>query len=277
MNTSLPCTLDISDSGKIEPCNAGLFISPAQGTHYGRVIDSYELIMVRTGTLTLREESTLFTLEAGETLILFPGRFHEGAAPYKPNSSFYWLHFHLDLALNAEPVTKISQHARLPEPLRLVELFSRFLDDQENHRLEPSYSATLVRLMLLEIALQTSPRFLPETHPTRLASQAQALITRNFRQPLSTSLIARQLNCNPDYLGRIYRDTFGCNPTEAIHGARMRHAKSLLLLTTMNVNEIAVACGYEDADYFRKIFRRHFDMQPRSFRILYTKRHLNSA
>jgi AraC-like DNA-binding protein len=271
------CTLDISSSGRIEPCNAGLFISPAQGTHYGRVIDSHELIMIRTGTLALREESNLFTLEAGDALILFPGRFHEGAAPYQPDTSFYWLHFHADPVSESESSVSIAQYSKLSEPLRLVELFSRFLDDQENHRLEPHYSAALVRLMLLEIALQASDRFLPETHPTRLASQAQAFITRNFRQPLSTSLVARQLNCNPDYLGRIYRDTFGCNPTEAIHSARMRHAKSLLLSTTLNVNEIALACGYEDADYFRKMFRRHFDMQPRKFRILYTKRHLNSA
>ena len=131
--------------------------------------------------------------------------------------------------------------------------------------------------MLLEIALQYNPNFSAATQPQNLAIQAQTLITRNFREALSTSLIARKLHCNPDYLGRIYRQTYGCNPTEGIHRARMKHAKNLLLLTSMNVNEIALACGYEDSDYFRKVFRRFFDMQPRRFRTLHARQHLNSA
>jgi AraC-like DNA-binding protein len=271
--------LRLSDAWKVEACNAGLFVSPAQGIHHGRVIDSYELILARTGTLVLSEEAKVFALEQGDTLILWPGRFHRGVAPYAPNTSFYWVHFFL--RTDGQPPSVdgaiIPQHCRLPEPLRLTELFLRFLDDQERNRLEKDYAATLVKLMLLEIGLQNSPHFSAASQSQNLATQAQTLITGNFREALSTSLIARKLHCNPDYLGRVYRQTYGCNPTEGIHRARMKHAKNLLLLTSMNVNEIAVACGYEDSDYFRKVFRRFFDMQPRRFRTLHARQHLNSA
>ena len=269
----------LSEGWKFEACNAGLFVSPAHGIHPERVIDSYELILVRTGTLVLGEESTVFALEQGDTLILWPGRVHRGVAPYASNTSFYWVHFYL-VAMVSDPADEgasIPQHCRLPEPLRLTELFLRFLDDQERHRLDKGYGSTLVKLMLLEIALQNSPHFSAEMRSQSLAIQAQTLITRNFREPLSTSLIARKLHRNPDYLGRVYRQTYGCNPTEGIHRARMKHAKNLLLLTSMNVDEIALACGYEDSDYFRKVFRRFFDMQPRRFRTLHVKQHLNSA
>jgi AraC-like DNA-binding protein len=271
--------LRLSDALRVEACNAGLFVSPAQGIHHGRVIDSYELILARTGTLVLSEETTVFALEQGDALILWPGRFHRGVAPYAPNTSFYWVHFFLrgDAPDPGVEGSVIPQHCRLPEPLRLMELFLRFLDDQERNRLERHYASTLVRLMLLEIALQYSPHFSAASQSQNLAIQAQTLITRNFREALSTSLVARKLHCNPDYLGRVYRQTYGCNPTEGIHRARMKHAKNLLLLTSMNVNEIAVACGYEDADYFRKVFRRFFDMQPRRFRTLHARQHLNSA
>jgi AraC-like DNA-binding protein len=272
-------SLLLSEGWKFEACNAGLFVSPAQGIHPERVIDSYELILVRTGTLVLSEESTVFALEQGDTLILWPGRVHRGVAPYASNTSFYWVHFYL-VAMVPDPAgegASIPQHCRLPEPLRLTELFLRFLDDQERQRLDKGYGSTLIKLMLLEIALQNSPHFSTEMRSQSLAIQAQTLITRNFREPLSTSLIARRLHRNPDYLGRVYRQTYGCNPTEGIHRARMKHAKNLLLLTSMNVDEIAAACGYEDSDYFRKVFRRFFDMQPRRFRTLHVKQHLNSA
>jgi AraC-like DNA-binding protein len=271
--------LRLSQASKFEACNAGLFVSPAHGIHPERIIDSYELILVRTGTLVLGEETAVFALEQGDTLVLWPGRVHRGVTPYAWNTSFYWIHFYL-WSKAPDPTDEgvfIPQHSRLPEPLRLTELFLRFLDDQECNRLDKDYASTLVKLMLLEIGLQNSPNFSAELRSQSLAIQVQALITRTFHEPLSTSLIARKLHRNPDYLGRVYRQTYGCNPTEGIHRARMKHAKNLLLLTSMNVDEIAVACGYEDSDYFRKVFRRFFDMQPRRFRMLHVKQHLNSA
>src|ERR1700726_2380732 len=86
----------LSEGWKFEACNAGLFVSPAHGIHPERVIDSYELILVRTGTLVLGEEATVFALEQGDTLILWPGRVHRGVAPYAANTSFYWVHFYLE-------------------------------------------------------------------------------------------------------------------------------------------------------------------------------------
>ncbi len=271
--------LTVSDKSKFEPSNAGLFVSPGHGIHPERVIDSYELILVRTGTLILAEQTTVFTLEAGDTLVLWPGRLHRGVAPYPANTSFYWIHFYANIGapVSSDDTASIPQHSRLPEPLRLTELFLRFLDDQEHHRLDKEYASTLTKLMLLEIALQIRPQFSERKQAEHLANQAQTLITRSFREPLSTSLIARKLNRNPDYLGRVYRQTYGCNPTEGIHRARMKHAKNLLLLTSMNVDEIACACGYGDTDYFRRVFRRFYDMQPRRFRTLHAQQHLNSA
>jgi AraC-like DNA-binding protein len=57
----------------------------------------------------------------------------------------------------------------------------------------------------------------------------------------------------------------------------MQHAKSLLLLTSMTIKEIATHCGYENVDYFRRLFRRFFDMQPNQFRSLHLKQHTNAS
>src|ERR1700692_5089124 len=116
--------LRLSGASKFEACNGGLFVSPGQGIHPERIIDSYELILVRTGTLVLGEETTVFALEQGDTLILWPGRVHRGVAPYAADTSFYWVHFYLGTeAVNHDDGASIPQHCRLPEPLRLTELF----------------------------------------------------------------------------------------------------------------------------------------------------------
>ena len=274
-----PPYLWLSSSSKLEACNGGLFVSSGWGSHPSRILESYELILLRSGTLQLREEQSTFRLVPGDSLILWPRRHHAPAAPYDRDTSFYWVHFLLgtQLRTGSPGCAVIPQHTHLSEPLRLVELFYRFLDDQENGRLEPNYASSLLKLMLFEVASQAGWQAKSPSKPGNLASAAQFVITRAFREPITTAGVAARLNCNPDYLGRIYRACYGLSMTDGIHRTRMQHAKNLLLTTSLNVKEISVACGYADSDYFRRIFRRHFDMQPKQFRSLHLRQHTNAS
>jgi AraC-like DNA-binding protein len=283
-----PNQLVISTQTALSASNGGLFIAPGYVLHPERELASFELIFVRSGVLRLWERSDAlaphgesqnrFEISPGHTLILWPGRRHGPSAPYEPKTSFYWLHFEVDSA-PALAGAVVPQVANVPRPLRLVELFRRFLDDQENDDLEPNYAATLVKLMLLEIAQQDRAKHgkRGQLPARKLAATAQVAIGKRFREPITTSEIARTLHCNPDYLGRVYRETFGHSLTTGIHQARMHHAKNLLLLSSLNVKEISAACGYENPDYFRRMFRRFFDMQPNQFRSLHPRQHTNAA
>ncbi|MFY9985265.1 MAG: helix-turn-helix domain-containing protein [Chthoniobacterales bacterium] len=283
-----PNQLVISTQTALSASNGGLFIAPGYVLHPERELASFELIFVRSGVLRLWERShalaphgesqNRFEISPGHTLILWPGRRHGPSTPYEPKTSFYWLHFEVDSAPAAAGAV-VPQVANVPRPLRLVELFRRFLDDQENDDLEPNYAATLVKLMLLEIAQQDRAKHgkRGQLPARKLAATAQVAIGKRFREPITTSEIARTLHCNPDYLGRVYRETFGHSLTTGIHQARMHHAKNLLLLSSLNVKEISAACGYENPDYFRRMFRRFFDMQPNQFRSLHPRQHTNAA
>lgn len=272
--------LGLSSSSKLRACNGGLFVSSGWGSHPSRILESFELILLRSGTLQLREEQTTFKLVPGDSLVLWPHRLHSPAAPYDRDTSFYWVHFFLRThpGTHSPAGTVIPQHTHLSEPLRLVELFHRFLDDQENGRLEANYASSLLKLMLFEVASQAGWQAKSQNNkPRNLASAAQFVITRTFREPITTAEVASRLNCNPDYLGRTYRACYGLSLTDGIHRIRMQHAKNLLLMTSLNVKEISVACGYADPDYFRRIFRRHFDMQPKQFRSLHLRQHMNAS
>jgi AraC-like DNA-binding protein len=273
-----PAYLRISTETPLSAANAGLFAAPGARSHPERCIPSYELIFVRSGVLRLWEEQCQFVLPPQHALILWPGRRHGPAAPYEPQTSFYWLHFHLEEEDKSAKSVPVPQLTQLLQPLRLVELFRRFLDDQENARLEPNYASVLVKLMLLEIGAQVgeSQRLIPQQR-RKLASIAQTALGKRFREPITPSEIARMLHCNPDYLGRVYRETFGHSLTTGIHRVRMHHAKNLLLLSSLTIKEVSLACGYENPDYFRRVFRRFFDMQPNQFRLLHPQQHTNAT
>jgi AraC-like DNA-binding protein len=275
---SSPTQIRISTGTRLSAANAGLFVAPGARSHPERCITTYELIFVRTGVLRLWEEERQFLLPPQHALILWPNRRHGPAAPYEPRTSFYWLHFHLEADDTSVDQVTVPQVTRVAQPLRLVELLRRFLDDQENCHLEANYASVLVKLMLLEIATQVAdPESEAPQHRGKLAAIAQTALGKRFREPITTSEIARMLHCNPDYLGRVYRETFGYSLTTGIHRVRMHHAKNLLLLSSLTVKEVSMACGYENPDYFRRMFRRFFDMQPNQFRLLHPQQHTNAT
>lgn len=71
-----------------------------------------------------------------------------------------------------------------------------------------------------------------------------------------------------DYLRKLFKKEMGVTPLEYMTGLRMRKAESML--TTMwssdySVSEIGQLCGYDDALYFSRVFKKHFGFSPSAF------------
>jgi len=263
--------------------NAGLFISRGTAMHPTRVIDSHELIFVKQGELELFEEDQQFHLEAGQTLHLWPGRRHGSTIPMPPGLRFYWIHFdveemHVRMRRGTDdsfvPALKVPQVARIAEPERLERLFRTFLDDQETGQLHPYAANLLTMLMLVEVAAEEKHDQPDEQHV--VATWAHTYIRINYDRTITTSRVAEAIGYNPDYLGRIYRQVYGCTLTEAIHRRRIRMACHFLMDSNLTIEQIADKCGFSDPDYFRRIFRRYMQISPGNYREEYSHMHVNT-
>jgi YesN/AraC family two-component response regulator len=98
-----------------------------------------------------------------------------------------------------------------------------------------------------------------------------AFIAAHYHETLSTPDIAAELRYNPDYLERAYRQERRMSIREAIHARRINEARAqLLLLRKQGVAQIAALCGYTDAGYFRRLFKRATHMTPHGYRAVNT-------
>lgn len=107
-------------------CNGGLFLSAGRGMHPNRIITSYELIFVRSGSLDIAEEDRQYRLGEGDYLILYPRRRHWGLSEYSDNLSFYWFHFYLETAeesLNDLWLPQYGKAVPTRNRIRTVQLF----------------------------------------------------------------------------------------------------------------------------------------------------------
>jgi AraC-like DNA-binding protein len=88
----------------------------------------------------------------------------------------------------------------------------------------------------------------------------------NFPEPLSLRDLAHRYSINPSYLSMLFRKHLGITMTEFINALRLDHAKGLLKNTALPIKEIAKASGFEDVNYFTRVFKKTEGTTPRDFR-----------
>jgi AraC-like DNA-binding protein len=252
----------------------GLFISSGRGEHPDRVLDSYELIVVRKGTLSLWEDDVRFDVRPGQALVLFPGRRHRAAAPFARDLSFYWIHFVPHGPPGRAASIELPQLMQVQRPDCVAEFFHRYLEDRQAEQLDPLSASLLLLLILREVG--RTPSKAPPSRGAALAGRAEAHVTRYLADKLSTARIARALRVNPDYLNRVFRSLHQVTLTGYIQRRRAADAATMLRDTNGTVAEIASACGYASVGHFRRVFQRHHGVSPSGYRRLMARAFVNA-
>lgn len=101
---------------------------------------------------------------------------------------------------------------------------------------------------------------------SEVIGQAKRYINQHFREPVSLEDVAREVHLSPFYLSRLFKEKEGVNFVDYLTRLRLEEAKKLLAQTNDTVAAIAEQVGYAEANYFSRIFRRHFGMSPSEYR-----------
>ncbi|MCC3379937.1 response regulator [Paenibacillus farraposensis] len=99
-----------------------------------------------------------------------------------------------------------------------------------------------------------------------VVKQVQELISQDKGQELSVKTIADQVYLHPVYLSKIYKAETGEGLGDYIIRMRMERALYLLKDSNKKIYEITTELGYQNPQYFSKMFRKHYGMTPHEFR-----------
>lgn len=268
-------TIAIPGDPPVEGLIAGLFVAKGDpGTrHPQRILDSHELILVRSGTLDIREGADAYRVGPGQTLLLTAGREHAGTADYPADLSFYWLHFRLPRAHSAAG-PRLRTFSTPRRAGLLMEMLHRYLDDRTTGMATDLSSGLLAHLILAEVAREApAPVDLASTH---LVGRAEAWIGQHYQDGLSTRDMARHLGCTADHVGRVFRRVTGSTVVDAINRRRLDEAGRRLLTTAEGISAIALRVGFLEPVHFRRLFKRLHGVTPGEFRSLHARAYVNS-
>ncbi len=87
----------------------------------------------------------------------------------------------------------------------------------------------------------------------------------------STAELADRLGVSTSTLARRFKEATGTTLAGYVAQRRAERAARLLATTTQSVRDIAVFVGYDDANYFVKVFRTEYGMTPTAYRDLHAR------
>lgn len=238
-----------------------------------------EVFIQLSGATDFRMPEDVFTLYPGELCIMprfIPHR--EQALTYRgarfSNLVLMFagdsLSFHIAQESHGRPFVAEAERfeyrsaARLGEYLDdVVDLYwSAAADETLRGRTIAHLLQALLHRLLVLLAEETPVRF--AGHPT--VARAKKLIEINLSNPnLSVRTLSDWLRCSADYLSHLFHKETGETLVRHITRRRIALASGLLGRSGLTVSEVAWACGYDDAGYFSRIFKRVTGKTPGEF------------
>lgn len=130
---------------------------------------------------------------------------------------------------------------------------------------DPFAASTLAYGLLMSLAA--------EVRVPRGAAQNEAALERarrhaeqHLHEPLTVEAMARQAGLSRYHFSRLFAAHTGMAPAAWLTDQRVRAAARLLRDTRLPLKEIAPRCGFPNANYLGRVFRRHAGMPPASYR-----------
>lgn len=229
--------------------------------------DFQEAVLVLGGEGIHRTAQGDVPLQRGSVLFLRPGTWH--AYLDCTDLDYYNCCFGSELLRSA-------LHGMLDEPL-LAQVGQLQLESDDLDiclaaldAIQGSRSALEQLGYLLVFFARVAPHAPPpptstQAHPGTVAAKAQ--LEAELARPWTLAELAAVACLEPTYFVRRFRSDMGLPPMAWLARLRAERAATLLLQTTLSIQEIGERVGWGDLSYFARRFRTHFGCSPSAYRV----------
>jgi len=136
---------------------------------------------------------------------------------------------------------------------------------QCHDELLPIKTAGILQLVLASLPL-AEDHASSDIPTTDYVNHAVDFLRLHYTSGITLSDVAGAVGITEKYLYKLFLRKMNTTPSQYLNRLRLNRAEVLLTSTTFSIAEIAYACGYKDAGYFSRYFRKIKNCSPTEFR-----------
>ena len=102
--------------------------------------------------------------------------------------------------------------------------------------------------------------------PAYQLSEVIGFLNREYRNKITLHDILKRIPMSRSTLNRNFIKAFGMSPIQYLNKIRLDHAAQMLTSTDLSIGEIAQLSGFDDSNYFTRIFHKKYGTTPGKWR-----------
>jgi AraC-like DNA-binding protein len=237
----------------------------------GRILSEHQVVYISAGRGWFKSEaSRRSSIEAGDVFLLFPGVWHSYAPSSETGWTEHWVGFdgeqaralvHQGFFAPERPVLRPGQEDEL------LGLFNRVMEATHSNRpaLQQIMAGITGWILALLYSAQQS-RLAGDDHALHIIHNATLRMREAGEAPVCLPDLARELNVSYSWFRKAFAHHTGLSPHQYLIETRLTKARDLLAKTSLTTKEVALQSGFEDAQYFCRLFRRKVGTTPGAWR-----------
>lgn len=223
---------------------------------------NYHIVFVADGNVEVFHKGKSFVLGQGSLVIYAPNekQFYKRFA----NSMTLWCHF------SGTAVNEILESCNIKSGVYFFKQYANisesFANMIRNYNLPMRSNYAITFLLELLFDISSAIEKMQEKDNKKSIIPILSYININYNKNISLKLLAKKFGYSKSRLSHIFSAATNTTPIKYQKDIRLKTAAEMLLSSNLQVAEIATSCGFEDALYFSKLFKKRYGTSPSEFR-----------